>query len=156
RDERQVDVKAIGFADIQGKLPNGLKVGHAFDVADGAPDFSNDDVHVVGSEFVNRGLDLVGDVWNDLDGLALVFPVAFLFDYGQIDPAGGEIGIAIERGVGESFVVAEVEVSFGAVIQHVNLAVLIGAHGSGVDVDVGIELLQADTQATSFQQQTHR
>src|SRR5262249_21087708 len=70
RDERQVDVKAIGFADIQGKLPNGLKVGHAFDVADGAPDFSNDDVHVVGSEFVNRGLDLVGDVWNDLDGLA--------------------------------------------------------------------------------------
>ncbi len=54
--------------------------------------------------------------------------------------------------MGEAFIVAEVEIGFGAVVEDVHLAVLIGAHGAGIDVDVGVKLLQADTQAALFEQ----
>src|SRR5262249_10543886 len=58
--------------------------------------------------------------------------------------------------VGEAFIVAEVEVGFGAVVEDVDLAVLIGAHGAGIDVDVGVELLEAHAQAAVFQEHADR
>ena len=41
---------------------------------------------------------------------------------------------------GEALVVTEVEVGLGAVVGDEHLAVLIGAHGPRVDIEVGIEL----------------
>ena len=62
-------------------------------------------------------LDLVGDVRDDLDGLAEVVAAAFLLDDRLVDLAGGEVAVAGERGVGEAFVVAEVEIGLGAVVE---------------------------------------
>ena len=50
-------------------------------------------------------------------------------------------------GVGEALVVAEVEVGLGAVLGDEHLAVLVGRHRPGVDVDVRVELLQLDVEA---------
>ena len=47
---------------------------------------------------------------------------------------------------------AQIEIGLGAVVEHVDFAVLIRAHGAGIDVDVGIELLQPDAQAALLQQ----
>ena len=46
---------------------------------------------------------------------------------------------------------AEVEVGLAAVIQDVNLAVLVGRHGARVHVEVGIEFLEADGESPLFQ-----
>ncbi len=108
------------------------------------------------ASLLDRGLDLVGDVRDDLDGLAEVFALAFLLDDGQINLAGGVVAIAGQGGVGEAFVMAQVEVGFGAVVEHVDFAVLIGAHGAGIDVDVGVEFLQADAQAAVFEEHADR
>ena len=51
---------------------------------------------------------------------------------------------------------AEVEVGLAAVVEHVDLAVLVGAHRAGVDVDVRVELLHADAQAAVFEQHADR
>jgi hypothetical protein len=51
---------------------------------------------------------------------------------------------------------AEVQVGFRAVVQHINLAVLVGVHGAGIDVEVGIELLQRDLEPAIFQQGAER
>ena len=51
---------------------------------------------------------------------------------------------------------AQVEVGLGAVVEDVDLAVLVGAHRAGIDVDVGIELLQPDAQAAVLQQHADR
>ena len=107
---------------------------------------------VVG-QFANDALDFVGDVRNDLHGFAQEFAAALLVDDAQIDLAGGVVGIARQRAVGEPFVVAQVEVGFAAVVQHVHFAVLVGAHRAGIDVDVRIELLHPHPQAAAFQQQ---
>ena len=58
--------------------------------------------------------------------------------------------------VGEALVVAEVEVGLGAVVGDVDLAVLVGAHRAGVDVDVRVELLQRDLVAVAFEQRADR
>ena len=139
-DERQVNVEDVCAADIMPELADGLKERLAFDVADGAADFGDDDVDVVGGDFGDGGLYLVGDVRDDLDGGAEVLAAALAGDNGFIDAAGGVVGIAGDDGVGEAFVVSEVEVGLGAVLGNIDLAVLEGVHGAGVDVEIGVEL----------------
>jgi len=47
---------------------------HDLDVADGAADLDNRDVKVIGGDPPDALFDLVGDVRDDLDGLAEVIP----------------------------------------------------------------------------------
>ena len=51
---------------------------------------------------------------------------------------------------------SEVEVGFGSVLGDVDLAVLIGAHGAWVDVDVGIELLSGDLETSRLEESAER
>jgi hypothetical protein len=53
--------------------------------------------------------------------------------------------------VGESLVVAKVEVGLRAVVGDEDLAVLKGGHGAGIDVEIGVELHQVDLDAARFQ-----
>ena len=97
------------------------------------PISTDDDVDIV-RDLLHGGLDLVGDVRNDLDGLAQIVAAALLGDDLLVDAAGGQIVVAGQPGVGEALVVAEVEIGFGAVVGDENLAVLEGRHGSRIDV----------------------
>jgi len=53
--------------------------------------------------------------------------------------------------VDEPLVVPEVEVGLCAVVGDEDLTVLVGAHRAGVDVEVGVELLEGDAQAPGLQ-----
>jgi hypothetical protein len=46
---------------------------------------------------------------------------------------------------------AEIEVGLGAVVGDVDLAMLIGRHGAGVDIEIGVELAQTDLEAARLQ-----
>ncbi len=154
--EREVDVKAVLLAHVEGELADGLQERLAFDIAHRAADFGDDDIDVGAVGLGQRGLDLVGDVRNDLHGLAEEFAPPLLVDHGKIDLARGVVRVAVQRRVGEPLVVAQVEVGFAAVVQHVDFAVLIGAHRARIDVDIGIELLHADAEPALFQQHADR
>ncbi len=97
-------------------------------------------------------LNLVGDMRNDLDSLAQIIAAPFLVQNGLIDLAAGQVVHAGELDVGEALVMAQIQIGFRAVIQHVNLAVLIGVHGAGIDVEVGVEFLQRDLKPAVLQQ----
>ena len=56
--------------------------------------------------------------------------------------------------VGEALVVAQVEVGLRAVVGDKDLAVLERRHGSGIDVQIGIELHHVDAQAAALKQTT--
>ena len=92
-------------------------------------------------------LDLVGDVRDDLDGVAEVLAAALLGDHGRVDLAGRDVRPAVQVPVEEALVVADVQVGLGAVLGDEHLAVLEGVHRAGVDVEVGIELLHRHPQA---------
>src|SRR6187399_478092 len=51
---------------------------------------------------------------------------------------------------------AEVEIGFGAVIQHVHLAVLEGIHRTGIYVQIRIKLLKNNAQTTRFEERPKR
>ena len=79
---------------------------------------------VCSAELVDAVLDLVGDVRDDLDGLAQVFAVALVVEHGLVNLAAGQVVEPGQLGVGEPLVMAEVEIGLRAVVQHIDLAVL--------------------------------
>ena len=105
---------------------------------------------------MHAALDLVGDVRDDLHRAAQVVAAALLGDDGVVDAAGGDVAVALHELVDEALVVAQVQVGLGAVLGDEDLAVLEGAHGAGVDVDVGVELLVGDLQAALLEQAPER
>ena len=96
----------------------------------------------------HAGLDFVGNVRDDLDGVAEVFAAAFLCDNGGVDLAGGHVSGLVEVFVQEALVVSDVEVGFSTVVGDKDFTVLEGVHRTGVNVQVGVELLHGHREAT--------
>ena len=97
-------------------------------------------------------LDRVGDVRDDLDGRAEIIAAPFLGDDVAVDAAGGDIVRLLRRNAGEALVMAKVEVGLGAVVGHVDFAVLIGRHRPRIDVQIGIELADSDLVAARLEE----
>ena len=156
-DEREVDEQAAPAADVDRELADRLQERQRLDVADRAADLGDHEVDVAGlGDQRDALLDLVGDVRDDLHGPAEVVAAALAADHRVVDAAGGDVRGAAGVGVGEALVVAEVEIGLGAVLGDEHLAVLVGRHRARVDVDVGVELLQADGQPARDEQAPDR
>src|SRR5439155_15918254 len=84
----------------------------------------------------NPGLDLVGDVRDDLHGAPEVVAAPFLLDDGVVDLPRGHVVLAVHGHAEEPLVVPHVEVRLGAVVGDGDVPVLVGAHGAGVHVQV--------------------
>ncbi len=157
RHQRDVDVEHVVAPDVFAELADGLQERQALDVADGAPDLGDEHVHLqLLAEAVHAALDLVGDVRDDLHRAAQVVAAPLLGDDRAVDAAGGDVALPLHELVDEALVVAQVQVRLGAVLGDEDLAVLEGAHGARVDVDVGVELLVGDLQAALLEQASER
>ena len=147
-----VDVQDVGPPDVLAHLADGLEEGQALDVADGPADLDDDDVRLaVPGDPADALLDLVGDVRDDLDRAAEVVAAALLGDDRLVDAPGRDVAELAQVGVDEALVVAQVQVGLGAVVGDEHLAVLVRAHRPGVDVDVRIELEDADSQPAGLE-----
>ena len=51
---------------------------------------------------------------------------------------------------------AQIQIGFCTVFGHIDFAVLIGTHGAGIDIDIGVELLSGDFEAAGFEQSSQR
>ena len=150
-----MDEEGILAADIPPELPDRLDEGQALDVADRAADLADADVRALG-RLADAPLDLVGDVRDHLHRPAEVVPAPLFRDDGVVDLAGGEVVPPRHAGRDVAFVVPQIEVGLSAVVGHEDLAVLERAHRAGVDVEVGIELLERDPQPARLEQQAER
>ena len=154
RHQRHVDVADVVAADHVAELADCFEEREDLDVADRAADLGDDDVDIVARHPLNPAFDFVGDVRDDLNGLAEVVAASFSSEHGLVDRAGGGIRVARQVLVDEALVVTEVEVRLAAVIGDEDLTVLERVHRARVDVDVRVELLERDAQATVLQQPT--
>ena len=143
---------AVLGAEVATHLARGLEERLGFDVADRAADFGDDHIDVIGCLGAHTGLDLVGDVRNDLHALAKVFAGAFLAQHLLVDLSGGDVGLLAQVDVQEALVVADVEIGFGAVLGDVDLTVLERVHRARIHVDVRIELLLQNLDAAATKQ----
>ncbi len=131
------------------ELADGLEERHALDVTDRAADLDQRDV---GLGLVRRaadaGLDLVGDVRDDLHGLAVVgLAAALAGDHRVVDLTSRHCRGTRDVDVEETLVVAQIEVRLGPVVGHVDLAVLRGIHRARIDIDVRVNLEHTDPQS---------
>src|SRR4051794_9251127 len=155
--ERHVEVADVLGARLAAELPDRLQERQRLDVADGAADLGDDDVAVARLRGATDPLlDLVRNVRDHLHGRAEVLAAPLLTDHALPDRAGGVVRVPREVLVDEALVVADVEIGLGAVLGDEDLAVLEGAHRSGVDVDVRVELLNLHFQSTRLQKAAQR
>jgi hypothetical protein len=151
----QVHEGALLGPMLEAHLAHGFQEGQRLDVAHGAADFDDGHVHRVrradAGAALDEFLDLVGDVRDDLHGLAQVVAAALLFEHALVDLAGGEVVGLLHARFDEALVVAQVEVGFGAVVGHEHFAVLERRHGARIDVDVRVELDEGDFEAPRFE-----
>src|ERR1700691_2317982 len=155
RHQRQMHVHGAVAAELVAELADGLEERQAFDVAHRAADLAQHEILAV-QIALDRLLDRVGHVRDDLHGGAEIFAAPLAPDDGGIDPARGQAVAAARGHTGIALVMAQIEVGFGAVIGDIDLAMLIGAHGAGIDVDIGIEFPQADAESARLKQRTER
>jgi hypothetical protein len=142
--ERYVQEKAPIAPYFVPYLADGLQERKAFDVADRASDFRDHHVDVGAVHVQDPGLDLVGDVRDDLDGVAEVVAAPLLGDDAGVDLPGRDVRLAVESRVQEPFVVADVQVRLRAVVGDEDLTVLERVHGARVDIEVRIEFLHGN------------
>ena len=150
-NQGDVQEKDVLPADLVTNLTGSLEEGQRLDVTHGAADLMDDDVGVTLLHRQHAFLDLVGDVRNDLDRVAQVVTTTFLGDHGGVDLAGGDVGLARQVLIEESLVVADVQVGLGTVLGDEDLTMLERVHRSRIDVEVGVQLLHRDLEATSLE-----
>ena len=68
----------------------------------------------------------------------------------------GAVVVAKHADARKAFVVAQIEVGFGPIISHEDLAVLKRAHRAGIDIQIGIKLQKRNLEPAGLQQSTHR
>jgi len=87
---------------------------------------------------------------------AEVAPCAFAREDGGVDAAGGVVARLRAGDTCETFVVSEVEVGLRTVIRHEHLAVLVGRHRAGIDVEIGVQLLHEHLVPARLQKERER
>ncbi len=80
------------------------------------------------SQFNKIIFDLVGNVGHYLHGLSQVNALSFFSNDIIVDTPGGDVIGLGSADVQESFIVAQVQVCFGAVVGYIALSVLVGIH----------------------------
>ncbi len=143
-----VEEEDVAVADFERELSHRLQKGQALDIPDRATEFGDQHIHIVFAALVNPFFDFVGHVGDDLDGGSEIVAAPFFLNDPLVNLSGGQVVEAAEFARGETLVVPEVEVGLGPVVQDIHLSVLEWAHRARVDVQVWIELLQADLEPT--------
>ena len=88
--------EAVVAADVVAHLARCLEERQRLDIADGAADLGDHDVHriavITAPHCPDPVLDLVGDVRDHLHGVAEVVAAALLGDHAAVDLPGGDVG----------------------------------------------------------------
>ena len=148
-----MDDQRVAVAQLITELTHRFDVRQRFDIADRTADFGDNHViHLLGAEQFDTAFDLVGNMRDHLYGFAEKLSAAFLVDNALVDAPGGDVVGFGSRNIRKAFVVAEVEVGFGAVFGYVALAVFVRIQRAGIDIDVRVEFLDRYPVSARLQQ----
>ena len=157
RHQRHMDVKHIICILLKPDLTDRFQERLAFDIAGRAADLGDDHISAgLLADLIDEGLDLIGDVRDDLHRFTEEFSAALLIEDVPVYLAGRQVGKLVQVLIDESFIMTQVQVGLCPILGNEDLAVLEGTHRTGVDIDVGVELLRGDLQSPRLQQPAQR
>ena len=146
RKKSYVDEADVCPANFLGELAEGFEEKVSFDVSYSATNFGNDDIGVgiFISGLLEAVLNFISDVRDELYRRAEILSFALIFDDIFEDLARTQ-AVGLGKGaVGKSLVVSQVKIGFSSVVENVDLAVLVGRHCAGIDIEIRIEFLEED------------
>ena len=152
-----MDEEAVLTPHLKRYLSYSFEERLGFNVTYSAADLSDDHVSIgFLADTVYEILYFICYMGYDLNGRAEILAAALFIEHVPVYFTGGEIRVFVEILVDETLVVAEVEIGLRAVFRDVNFAVLIGAHGARVNVDIRIELLRRYLESARFENSSER
>ena len=141
--------------DFMLKLTERFKERLALDIAHGAAHLDDGDSgFLIGKITVETAFDFVCNMRDYLNGSPAVISPAFLLEHAPVNFTRGHIGILVQIFVNKTLIVPKVQIRLGAVLGYENLSVLDGVHGSGVHIDIRVELLHRHLISSCFKQST--
>ena len=150
RHQSEVHEERTLRAELHAHLPHRLEEWLRLYIADRTANFYQRDVGIAGPKH-NPALNLIGDMWDDLNRCPKVVATTLTLEHLLIDLARGEVILLQHGGADEALVVAKVEIGFSAIVCHKHFAVLERTHGARVDIDVGIELQHGDVETARLE-----
>ena len=148
-----MDIEHIVPAHFLLHLADSLHKRQGLNIAHSAADFGDNHIRtVISCHIIDTLLDFVGDVRNNLHGLAQIIPATLLVQHVPINLAGSYVGTLGQADVNKTLIMPQVQVSFRTIIGNEHLAMLIRAHGTRVNVDIRVKLLNSDLDTAIFQQ----
>ena len=150
-NKRYVDRHSLPAAQIIPELANSLDERQRFDIAYRSADFAQDEIHII--RFSKRkSLDGIRYVRNHLHGRAQIIAAPLARYDRLINPARRHI-VGLPGGdTGKPLIMAKVQIGFGAIVGHIDFAMLIRAHRARIDIQIGIELSNPHGIAARLQQ----
>ncbi|MPN36895.1 hypothetical protein SDC9_184407 [bioreactor metagenome] len=146
-----MDKDRIIATKIGAQLAQRFNEGQTFNITNSTAHFHQHDLSTGGlGHQVDTAFDLVGDVWDHLNGAAQKVAAAFGRNDLSVNLARGDVADAVEADINKTFVMPQIQVGFGAVIQHKDLAVLVRAHGAGIHINIRVQLLYSHFEAAFF------
>ena len=150
-DEGDVDEHNIVPSPLRGYLSDGLQKGLALNIPHGAADLHNGYVGFRRVQLVDATLDLPGNVGDDLHRAPQIVPPPLPVKHIPVHLAGGYGGVNVQVLIDEPLVMAQIQIRLSAVVGDEDLPVLIRIHGTGVHVQIGVQLLNLHPQAPLLQ-----
>src|SRR5690606_37839811 len=155
RHQCQVNKSGVVAAQAQIHLAGSFQERLGFDITHCAADLDDGNIGltIVGSLGATNDeiLDFVGDVRDNLHGLAQIVPATLFAQHGFVNLARGEVVDLAHASGNKALVVAQVQVGFRTILSNKHFTVLEGAHGARIYVDVGIQLEHSHAQTAGLQ-----
>ena len=132
-------------------LAHRFKERLTFDVAHRATDLNQGNFCTSAfAEQMNSSFNFTGNVGNNLNGTTQIVTPPFTVDDFLIDLTCANRAGLFQTQITKTFVMSQVQIRFRAIVQDVNLAVLIRTQGARVDIKVWVKFLNSDIKSAGF------
>ena len=153
----QMNQRRIAITELIAQLTYRLNVRQRLDIAHRTTDLGNDHiVALLSRQQLNATLDLVGNMGDNLNGLAHILATTLLVDYTLVDLTRRNRIRTRRRDRRKTLIVAQIEVSLRSVVGNIALAVLVRIQRTWIDVDIRVALLDCNRIAACLQQTRNR
>eukprot|EP00123_Amoebidium_parasiticum_P022120 comp8036_c0_seq1/m.3538 comp8036_c0_seq1/g.3538 ORF comp8036_c0_seq1/g.3538 comp8036_c0_seq1/m.3538 type:complete len:449 (+) comp8036_c0_seq1:966-2312(+) len=132
RHQAHMDQQKVLVSHTELELAHGLNKRCTLNITNSASQLDDADLWLlvvsIGTDLchpLDPILDLIGDVWHHLDGLAEVVTAALLLNYIPVDLARCDVVVLVQRDVYEPLIVAQIEIYLPSIVKNVAFTVLV-------------------------------
>src|SRR6266699_3255308 len=134
-----MDIEHLTPPNVFAHLANSFKKWLTLNVTHCTTNFHNDYISIRAPCYsVNTIFNLISNMWNNLDRTSKILPTPLFSNDGSIYLSGRHIIDLIGRLISKALVVTQIQIGLCTIICDKNLAMLVGGHRTGININIGI------------------